>query len=279
MNKPRYEIKKYSSARFGTIDLGQISNRKHHVAVLLQVDVTAALRRLRVLRIERREITFFAWLVKQIGDVIAESRYMHAVRGRGRNLILFHDIDIAVMVERTVNGERVPLVRVIKKTNEKSAGQICGEIRQAQQQEIRDEGDYVLGETRLSRTALRVYFGLPQTIRIWLHRRLLKNPFRSQSVMGTVIVAAVGATGRRPGWFIPKAMHNLCFAVGSTAKLPWVIGKSIEIRDILHLTVLFDHDAVDGIPALRFMSRLVSRLEHAEVDTRMDSTKFSGCQV
>ena len=269
MNKPRYEITNFPSARFGTIDLGQISSRKHHVAVLLQVDVTAALRRLRSLRTERRGISFFAWLVKQIGDVIAESRYVHAVRGRGRSLILFTDVDIAVMVERTVHGERVPLVRVIRKANEKSAEQICDEIRHAQQQEIRDEGDYMLGETRLSRMALRVYFGLPQAIRLWLHRRLMKNPFRSQSLMGTVSVATVAATGRRPGWFIPKAMHNLCFAVGSTAKMPWVVGRRIEIRDILHLTVLFDHDAVDGMPALRFMTRLVSRLERAEVDPRM----------
>jgi pyruvate/2-oxoglutarate dehydrogenase complex dihydrolipoamide acyltransferase (E2) component len=239
------------------------------VAVLLQVDVTAALRRLRSLRTERRKISFFAWLVKQIGDVIMESRYMHAVRGRGRSLILFADVDIAVMVERTVCGARVPLMRVIRKTNEKSAEQIGEEIRRAQQQEIRDEGDYMLGETRLSRMALRVYFGLPQAIRLWLHRRLLKNPFRSQSLMGTVSVATVGATGRRPGWFIPKAVHNLCFAVGSTAKMPWVVGKRIEIRDILHLTVLFDHDAVDGMPALCFMNRLVSRLERAEVDPRI----------
>lgn len=269
MNKPRHEITNFPSARLGTIDLGRISSRKHHVAVLLQVDVTAALRRLRSLRTERRKISFFAWLVKQIGDVIMESRYMHAVRGRGRSLILFADVDIAVMVERTVCGARVPLMRVIRKTNEKSAEQIGEEIRRAQQQEIRDEGDYMLGETRLSRMALRVYFGLPQAIRLWLHRRLLKNPFRSQSLMGTVSVATVGATGRRPGWFIPKAVHNLCFAVGSTAKMPWVVGKRIEIRDILHLTVLFDHDAVDGMPALCFMNRLVSRLERAEVDPRI----------
>jgi pyruvate/2-oxoglutarate dehydrogenase complex dihydrolipoamide acyltransferase (E2) component len=33
------------------------------------------------------------------------------------------------------------------------------------------------------------------------------------------------------------------------------------VRDILHLTVLFDHDAVDGAPAMRFVSRLVDRLQ------------------
>jgi pyruvate/2-oxoglutarate dehydrogenase complex dihydrolipoamide acyltransferase (E2) component len=262
MSKPRHEITHFPSARLGTIDLGRIGGRKHHVAVLLQVDVTAALRRLRALRAERREISFFAWLVKQIGDVIAESRYIHAVRGRGRNLILFTDVDLAVMVERTVHGKRVPLVRVIRKTNEKSAEQICAEIHHAQQQELRDEGDYILGETKLSRIALRLYFGLPQAIRLWLLRRLLKNPFRSQSLMGTAIVTTVGAAGRRPGWFIPKVMHNLCFAAGSPAKLPWVVGKRIEIRDILHLTVLFDHDAVDGMPAARFITKLVSRLQH-----------------
>jgi pyruvate/2-oxoglutarate dehydrogenase complex dihydrolipoamide acyltransferase (E2) component len=80
-------------------------------------------------------------------------------------------------------------------------------------------------------------------------------------MMGTVVVTSIGSVGRLPGWVIPRSMHNLCFALGSVIRKPWVVGDRIEIREILHMTVLFDHDVVDGAPAARFMVNLVERLE------------------
>jgi pyruvate/2-oxoglutarate dehydrogenase complex dihydrolipoamide acyltransferase (E2) component len=38
-------------------------------------------------------------------------------------------------------------------------------------------------------------------------------------------------------------------------------GREIEPREILNLTVMFDHDIVDGAPAARFMRRLVELIE------------------
>ncbi|MDI3317829.1 MAG: 2-oxo acid dehydrogenase subunit E2, partial [Bacillota bacterium] len=38
----------------------------------------------------------------------------------------------------------------------------------------------------------------------------------------------------------------------------------IEARPVLHLSLTFDHRAVDGAPAAAFLDRLVRRLEGAE---------------
>lgn len=46
-------------------------------------------------------------------------------------------------------------------------------------------------------------------------------------------------------------------------KKPWVHENRIEIREILNLTILFDHDGVDGSPAARFTDRLVKNIEGA----------------
>jgi pyruvate/2-oxoglutarate dehydrogenase complex dihydrolipoamide acyltransferase (E2) component len=51
-----------------------------------------------------------------------------------------------------------------------------------------------------------------------------------------------------------------CFALGPTAKKPGVVANRIEIRDILHLTVLVDQDVVDGAPAARFAAQLLARI-------------------
>ena len=44
-------------------------------------------------------------------------------------------------------------------------------------------------------------------------------------------------------------MHGLGLVVGSTAWKPAVVEGRIEPREILNLTVLFDHDVIDGAPA------------------------------
>jgi pyruvate/2-oxoglutarate dehydrogenase complex dihydrolipoamide acyltransferase (E2) component len=47
-------------------------------------------------------------------------------------------------------------------------------------------------------------------------------------------------------------------------------------RQILHLTLVFDHDVIDGAPAARFTKRLVELIESGygldEMDNRMENT-------
>jgi pyruvate/2-oxoglutarate dehydrogenase complex dihydrolipoamide acyltransferase (E2) component len=51
--------------------------------------------------------------------------------------------------------------------------------------------------------------------------------------------------------------------VGSITKKPGVKGSAIEVREYLKLTVLIDHDVMDGMPAARFLLRLGRLLEGA----------------
>jgi pyruvate/2-oxoglutarate dehydrogenase complex dihydrolipoamide acyltransferase (E2) component len=94
---------------------------------------------------------------------------------------------------------------------------------------------------------------------IWKH--LLKDPHRRQRMMGSVAVTSLGVGAHFPGWIIPKSMHNLACGLGSIIKKPWVVGSEIQVREILHLTMLFDHDVIDGSPAARMIQDFVARLE------------------
>jgi len=261
MKKDALEVVPYPLSRIGTVDLGKIALSKHHIAGLLEVDVTDVLAHVKKQRAEGQSLSFFAWMVKIISSAIERDRYMHGILGPRRRTVVFHDIDISVVVERVVQGKRVPLPLVIRKTNGKTAEDIAREIQAAQRQEIRNEGDYVLKENKISRTGMMVYYALPQFVRLFLLRRILRNPYRMKNLMGSVIITSVGTRGRLPGWVIPRTMHNVCFALGSIVRKPWVIQDRVEVRDILHLTVLFDHDVVDGGPAARFISRLAGRIQ------------------
>jgi pyruvate/2-oxoglutarate dehydrogenase complex dihydrolipoamide acyltransferase (E2) component len=63
------------------------------------------------------------------------------------------------------------------------------------------------------------------------------------------------------GWGISTTPHSLSVFVGGIARKPAVVDGRIEPRDLLALTVLFDHDVIDGAPATRFVRRLVELIE------------------
>ena len=61
--------------------------------------------------------------------------------------------------------------------------------------------------------------------------------------------------------FLHTSVHPISFGVGSIVKKPGVIGKSIEIRNFLQMTILLDHDVIDGAPMARFVQKLSKRIE------------------
>jgi hypothetical protein len=229
---------------------------------LLEVDVTGARRHLRKLRQRGQATSFTAWMIKTIGDCVSRNRYAQAMRWKRRKLIVFDDVDIAIPVERVVGGKGVPLPLLIKQTNIKTAEDIQREIHAALQKSITDEKDFILNRHQFSKRALQLYYSAPQSIRLFLWRRIFANPFRARRNSGTVMVTTVNAVERTTEWILPTGnIHNIALSFGSVSKKPWVVNGKVEVRDILHLTVAFNHDVIDGVPAGRFVQDLVRTIE------------------
>jgi hypothetical protein len=79
---------------------------------------------------------------------------------------------------------------------------------------------------------------------------------------GTVSITAVGLFGwGYRGWGIYPAIETLGLVVGSIARKPSVVDGRIEPHEILHLTVMLDHNVIDGAPATRFARSLIELIE------------------
>ena len=79
---------------------------------------------------------------------------------------------------------------------------------------------------------------------------------------GTVTVTSVGMFGGgHSGWGLTPTPESLALVVGGTAWKPAIVEGRIEPREILNLTVMFNHDVIDGAPATRFTRRLVELIE------------------
>ncbi len=257
-----YQLIQFPLSRLATIDVGRYSSRRHVITSLVEVDVTEARRQARRMRRQGASASFTAWMIKTIADCVAANPQAHALRKGRRGLVLFHDVDVAMPVERMVDGTAVPLAFKIEAANRKSVFDIGAEIETAQGRGVADERDYTLSEHGIPPAVLRLYYRLPSSLRVLAFRWLLANPFRARRASGTVMVTTVNATGSAAGWLLAtRSLHNLSIGLGSVSRKPWVVNGRVEPRDILHLAVTFDHDVIDGVPARKFLSALVARIQ------------------
>ena len=259
-------------------DTVRLGKARHHIPVLLEVDVTEA--KAALARRKQQggpDVSFTAWAVKCIALAASEHRRVHAVRrrgpgglGRGR-LVLFRDVDVSLAVYRRPagdeEGERIPMPFVVRKVNEKGLEELAEEIREAQSRPLTEEQQWMDPATDVPPPwAARLGLAAPRQLRDWLFwNRLLGDPLRVKKTMGTVMVTSLPLTSKSGGgaWGIPVGFHPLAVALGAVGRRPGLVGDRVEPRDVLSMTVLFDHDVVDGMPVALFLRRLSDLMEKA----------------
>ncbi|MCL6571942.1 MAG: 2-oxo acid dehydrogenase subunit E2 [Bacillus sp. (in: Bacteria)] len=260
-NIGKYRIEEFPISRISTIDIGEAGLKKHHIKALIELDVTEPRNLIREKKNHSEIISFNSWLIKCISHAVEEFNQLHGIRKGKRNVIIFDDIDISIVIEREVDGKKVPLPYVLRKTNEKSIAEINAEIKNGQKQSIEGEEDYVLGQEKKNKALMKAYYWLPGFLRRLVWKGMISSPFLTKQNMGTVMITSIGMMGKINGWVMPVGIHPLCFAIGSIVKKPGIVNDKIEIREYLYMTVLVDHDIIDGAPAVRALSKLTELVE------------------
>ncbi|HMK92082.1 MAG TPA: 2-oxo acid dehydrogenase subunit E2 [Thermoleophilia bacterium] len=266
----RYRVLPYPLERTAGLDLFRMASRKHYVPVLLETDVSAARAAIARHKSEGEDLSFTAWVVACVAQAAAEHKRVHAVR-KGRKLVVFDDVDAALAVYRRLaddeSDERLPMPFVLRRANAKSVAEISDEVRRAQRQRLEPRQQWL--EARGFAPPpwlLPLAFRTPVALRRWLYwDRLLGSPRRIKETMGTVMVTSVPLTSRSGGggWGIPIAVHPLVVAIGAVGRRPGLVDDHVEPRDFVSLTVLFDHEVVDGVPVALFLKRLTQLMETA----------------
>lgn len=252
-------IKEFPSSRQFTIDIGKLGMRKHHIKALIEIDVTESRRKIKIKRRESgNRFSFTSWILKCIGQAVSEHKQVHALRKGKNKLVIFNDIDISILVEKIFENDLVPIPLVIRNINKMNMSDIYNEIERAKNADLNKK--YVI-EKRVRKEPVKLFSLVPQFIRLFIWKILLSNPYRVKQMMGTVIVTSVGMMGNVHGWLVPFSIHPLCFALGSIVKKPGVQNNNISIREYLEMTILIDHDVIDGAPAARFVARLSELIE------------------
>ena len=253
-----FKIIKYPRTRIATKDVCAIGLKKHHVAAILEMDVSDAREKIKKYRHEKGEASFTAWLVKAISLAIKEHQLVSAYGKGKRKTFLFDHVNVSILVEKDLDNQKVPIPLIIEKAEERSVESITRQINDAKNSILTDK-DIVLRQR--SGYAERLYYHLPGFIRREIWKYLLRHPTLAFRKMGNVAITSVGMKGGVNGWFIPVSVHPVCFGISTVAKKPVVVNDEIAIREILNMTILLDHDVIDGAPMARFIHDLSGLME------------------
>ena len=230
----------------------------HHQAVLLEVDVTRARREIRVRNRGAHDTTsFLAWVVSAIAGTLANSSVSKSeeVKTGGPPRT-----DVTLLLPRMVGSQSAVFALTVAHANRKSVTCIASIIEAARSTPI-EAAEYVTGRTNGLRHWL--FTRLPRFVR---QKRLSRAIDRNRvpgPVVGDVVISASGMGGRARGWFIPSTANPVCVGIGAVAPRGMVLNGSIQQRDVFHMSVVIDSQAVSGDSASRWISSLLRSMESA----------------
>ncbi|MCF8296374.1 MAG: 2-oxo acid dehydrogenase subunit E2 [Saprospiraceae bacterium] len=255
-----YKTHKFPKSRIATIDICEIGKRKHHVTGLIELDISKSRKKIREYNKQNKnKISFTAWIINVISSTIKKYETSSSYLKGKNKLMIFENINVSIIVEKDLNGQKVPIPLLIEKVNEISIEALSMQINDAKNKQITNK-DIVF--QKKADTLERIYYFLPGFIRRYFWKYLLRHPKISFRKMGNVAITSIGMMGQIKGWFIPISIHPICFGLGSIIKKPIVIEDRIEIREILNMSILLDHDVIDGAQMARFISRLSKNIEN-----------------
>jgi pyruvate/2-oxoglutarate dehydrogenase complex dihydrolipoamide acyltransferase (E2) component len=251
----RYTTVPFPKQRQVIVDTLRLGRQKHTIHGLLEVDVTEARQFIQDHKARTGErLSFTAFVAVCLAKAVDGNKQVHAYRNWRNQLVLFDEVDVNTLVEIEIAGRKFPLAHVIRAANRMTYREIHDEIRALQSERRRDRG---APYERL----VRLYGVVPGPLRRLVWRVLLKSPHLVKRYIGTVSLTAVGMFGEGGGWGIPIPIYTVGVTLGGIAEKPAVVDGRVEPRELLSVTLSFDHDIVDGAPAARFAQQLKGLIE------------------
>lgn len=196
------------------------------------------------------KLSLTAYIVTCLAQVIKEYPQMNSFI-KGRKLVLLDDVTVSVLIEKEINGEKIPEPIGIKKAQSKTFYQIHKEIRDAKK----------IKTDKLGNLEEQVWILFFPAFLLKTFVRLADRNIKMAERYGKIAVTAVGMFSKEPVWFLPHGSSTVLTTVGSIGNKVVEIDGKFVTREHLSLTASFDHNIVDGAPAARFMNSFLEEIK------------------
>ena len=250
-----YIEKPFPKIRNYILDLMSEGKRKNLVYGLFEIklnQINAYIKKYN--QINNQQITVTCYFIKTFADTVSMNRSLQAfLYKRKSRLVIFHDVDVTVMVERKVDGVTLPIPHIIRAADKKTIEQISQEILFAKRAPLDKNGPFP--------PKTRLFYKLPKLFRklVWFFIR--NNPSLFKKTMGTVAVTSL-ASQHQDYFFIPISPLPLTLAIGGNTKKLHLRNGVLDYEHSLQLSLSCDHDIYDGKTAFRFYKQFKNNLQN-----------------
>jgi len=241
-----------SPARRVVRDAGAVSARRHVIPAWFSADVTDVLPHLG----NEQGVSVTAYVASTLAHAVAAHPRLHSTRDPLGRVVTFDSVDVNVTVEVALGGQSFPLNHVLRGAGSRTAYDLHDEIQRVKHKPGTSE------TFRMSASTKR-YLRVPGPVR----RRVLMGslhrlPDLQRRLIGTVGLSSVGMHGSGAGVGLPFLLHTIDVLVGGMEERPgFGPDGSVVRRQLLWVSMVVDHDVVDGVPMTRFIVTFRDGLE------------------
>jgi len=255
-----YKVIPMTFNRRAVIASATVTREKNAIHCVTEVDVTEPRKLISEHQIRTGEkLSLTAYLVTCLAQVVKDNPEINSFH-KGRKQIILDDVSINVLIEREIDGEKVPEPLGISKAQLKTYRQIHKEIREAQKKTSKSLGS-------LTGTAW-IRFIPDFLLRTFI--RLADRNITMAKRYGKICVTAVGMFNKDSVWFIPHGTATVLVTVGGISEKVVLINERPVGKEYLCLTISFDHNIVDGAPAARFVRQLTETIRSGKLLAEID---------
>jgi pyruvate/2-oxoglutarate dehydrogenase complex dihydrolipoamide acyltransferase (E2) component len=246
----------FTAERRLVADAGWLGARRPVMHGLAEADVTRVRSLIRAHEGRTGDrLSLSAYVARALGTVIAEDPTVQGYRSWRGDLVVFDDVDVLMMVEVDRGGVPFPQPHIARAVNRRSWAELSAEIRSIQATPTAHEG-----ARRLSALAR-----VPWPLRRAAQLAMLRTPSLMRKHAGTVGLTSIPVKGTGALWGIGLPIHSVAVVMGGISEQPAAVDGKVVVREVLRLTISFNHDIVDGAPAARFVTRLIEEIESRAV--------------
>jgi pyruvate/2-oxoglutarate dehydrogenase complex dihydrolipoamide acyltransferase (E2) component len=254
-----YQVVDFPAERRAMPAFLDFKSGRHTMYALLEVDVTVPRQFIEDYKVKTGEqLSFTGYLISCLARAVDDDKTVQAYRKGSKQLVVYDDVDVGFMVELKRGDKRVLTGHVIRGANHKTYREINQEIRSVQSNQVPASAQAASWFS----SGLLLPWPLSRLFKAVALMAIRRDPTLVTSMAGTVGISSVGMFGKgHGGWGIATGTHGLDLVVGGTVRKPVEVEDRVEPREILDLTIEFDHDVIDGAPAARFTRKLVELIE------------------
>jgi len=249
----RVQVRPFPSNRRLVTAAMRAGRRMAPMVGLVDVDVTKANR---LLAASEPPLSLTAFVVASVARAAAAHPEVHAYRNWRGQLVTHQHVDVTTMIEIPTAQGPFGLPHVLRDADVRDVPDLTAELRGVKRQPSAS------GSGRWLERAAPAATHIPGAVDAMY--AVMARSVAVRQRIGTVAVTAVGMFAGGGGFGLtPPSLMTLEVVVGGMAQRPRAVNGQVEIRDVLDLTLVIDHNVVDGAPATRFGAELRELIETA----------------